>query len=820
MYPFKQIEQKWQKIWEEKGFFPKRSCDIPKAYILEMFPYPSGRLHMGHVRNYAIGDAIARFKNTLGYNVIHPMGWDAFGLPAENAAIQHNASPKTWTYENIETMKKDFKSLGFAFDWNLEITTCSPDYYGYEQKIFLDFYQKGLVYRKESWVNWDPIEQTVLANEQVINGRGWRSNSLVEKRKLNQWSVKITAYAQELLQDLSKLQGWPDKVLKMQEKWIGYSEGCAIHFNLFGQTLTVYTTRPETLFGASFIGIAVTHPLAECLSQKDEALAVFIQTCQQTATTEEALSTAEKLGYNTGLYVEHPFDPNTHLPIYVANFVLMDYGTGAIFACPAHDERDYDFAQKYHLPIKVVINDQGLLVNSSFLNGLGVVEAKEKVINELEKKGQGERRIQYRLRDWCISRQRYWGCPIPIIYCEKCGIVSEQQLPVLLPDDVVFGQGNPLASHPTWKHVNCPLCGGEAERDTDTLDTFFDSSWYFLRFCNPFAHHPTDKEACEKWLPVDWYIGGIEHAVLHLLYARFFTKALRDCGYLSINEPFQHLLTQGMVCHQTFQDQKGKWLFPSEVMKNSKGDCIAVEWGYPVTVGRSEKMSKSKKNLIDLQEILDSYGADVTRLFILSDTPCDKDFDWNDEGLDGSWRYLNRLWRLGHDVKNFTGPVDEKADLKLRKQTHRLLKRIQETYLQNSFNRTIAFVRELTNILEDYLKNYKGGTLKETFDVIVQTLFPITPHLCSELWDILGHPLPLSATSWPEFDPKLAEQETVVIAVQVNGKSRGQFETTKGTEKQALEQQAFSLPNVVKDVRSKTIKKVIVVPDRIVSIVC
>ncbi|MBI1954077.1 MAG: leucine--tRNA ligase [Proteobacteria bacterium] len=818
MYPFKQVEQKWQKIWEEKGFFPKRSYDSPKAYILEMFPYPSGRLHMGHVRNYAIGDAIARFKNALGYNVLHPMGWDAFGLPAENAAIQHNASPKTWTYENIEAMKKDCKSLGFAFDWDLEITTCSPDYYGYEQKIFLDFYQKGLVYRKESWVNWDPIEQTVLANEQVINGRGWRSNALVEKRKLNQWSVKITAYGQELLQDLSKLQGWPDKVLKMQEKWIGYSEGCTIHFNLAGQTLTVYTTRPETLFGASFIGIAATHPLAECLSQKDEALAAFIRTCQQTPTTEEALSTAEKLGYNTGLYVEHPFDPNTHLPIYVANFVLMDYGTGAIFACPAHDERDYDFAQKYHLPIKAVINDQGLLINSSFLNGLKVAEAKAKVINELEKKGQGEKRIQYRLRDWCVSRQRYWGCPIPIIHCEKCGIVPEQKLPVLLPDDVVFGQGNPLASHPTWKHVNCPLCGGEAERDTDTLDTFFESSWYFLRFCNPFAHHPTDKEACKKWLPVDWYIGGIEHAVLHLLYARFFTKALRDCGYLELDEPFQHLLTQGMVCHQTFQDQKGKWLFPSEVMKNSKGDYVTVEGGYPVIAGRSEKMSKSKKNLIDPQTILDVYGADVARLFVLSDTPCDKDFDWNDEGLDGAWRYLNRLWRLGHDVKNFTGPVDE--DLKLRKQTHQLLKRIQEAYLQNGFNRVIAFVRELTNILEDHLKNSKGGTLKETFDVIVQTLSPITPHLCCELWDILGHPLPLSATSWPEFDPKLAEQETVVIAVQVNGKLRGQFETTKGTEKQALEQQAFSLNNVVKDIGSKTIKKVIVVPDRIVNIVC
>ncbi|MBX9804608.1 MAG: leucine--tRNA ligase [Alphaproteobacteria bacterium] len=844
-YPFKEFEHKWQKAWgDAKAFEVKEDSSKPKSYILEMFPYPSGRVHMGHVRNYAIGDAIARYKRAQGYAVLHPMGWDAFGLPAENAAAEHQIDPAVWTVDNIKTMKEQLQSLGFAFDWTREVTTCQPDYYAHEQKIFLDFWRQGLAYRKEIWVNWDPIEGSVLANEQVINGRGWRSGALVEKRKLTQWSLQITRYAQELLSDLAKLEeGWPDKVIRMQENWIGRSEGAFVQFALVGrdnEAVDVFTTRPETLFGAAFCAISPAHPVAEALMKTNPALAEFVTMCQRTPTTEEALSTEEMQGFDTGLSVHHPFIEGHTLPVYIANFVLMDYGTGAVFGCPAHDERDFEFATKYKLPITIVVQPQeealtsplsaaytgpGTLIKSDFLDGLSVEAARVRAIEEIEHRKMGERRITYRLRDWCISRQRYWGCPIPVIYCDDCGPlpVPDKDLPVTLPKDVVFGQGgNPLANHPTWKHVNCPHCNKAATRETDTFDTFVESSWYFLRYCNPKSPAPVDKAACQKWMPVDWYIGGVEHAVLHLLYARFFTKALRDCGYVHVDEPFKNLLTQGMVCHQTFQGADGHWLLPQEVEKNTKGQYVTVKDGSPVTVGRSEKMSKSKKNVVDPQSIIDTYGTDSARLFVLSDTPPERDFDWSEEGLEGAWRYINRVWRLGlqtielADRKGETEPT-----LVLRKATHQSIRKFQQAYERNAFNKAIAFLRELTNTLEKAIENtaISREALIEGFEVVVQGLSPIVPHLTSELWSKLGHQVSLVDAPWPLADPTLAMIEEVTIAVQVNGKMRGSFQAAVDAEKSALEEEAQALPGVVRDIAGRPTKRIITIPNRIVNIV-
>lgn len=843
-YPFRDVEPKWQQYWEDHQSYVTPNdlgSQRPKSYVLEMFPYPSGKLHMGHVRNYAIGDAITRFMRLKGYDVLHPMGWDAFGLPAENAAISSKVNPEAWTLENIEEMKKQFYFLGLSFDWTRELATCLPNYYGPEQKIFLEFFKKGLAYRKESWVNWDPVDQCVLANEQVINGRGWRSDAIVEKRKLLQWSLKITDYAQELLDDLKTLEGWPEKVLKMQENWIGRSQGALIHFQIEGHKdhLPVYTTRPETLYGASFCAIAPTHPIAEELAKVHPDVAAFIEECQRTPTTEEALSTVVKKGIETPLKVKHPFKAGHMLPLYVANFVLMEYGTGAIFACPAHDERDYDFAKTYKLPILPVIRPAGdaslpedeaytgpgQLMNSDFLDGMDVDAARKAAISRLVQLKIGQEQITYRLRDWCVSRQRYWGCPIPIIHCPSCGPVPvpEADLPVVLPKDVTFDlQGNPLDAHPTWKHVSCPTCHQAAVRETDTLDTFMESSWYYLRFCDPQAKAPLDKEKIKKWGPVDWYIGGIEHAVLHLLYARFFTKALRDCGYLDISEPFKNLLTQGMVCHLSFKDQQGQWLTPQEVRRNADGSYVLIADGQPVQVGRAEKMSKSKKNVVDPKDMVDTYGVDSVRLFVMSDTPPEKDFDWSEEGIEGAWRYLNRLWRILDSVdehKNRAGDLD--VSLKLRRLSHQAMEKITLAYEKNGFNKAIAFARELTRDIEEALANpqVSGEALKEGAEFLVLGLSPIIPHITSEMWGRYRPGSLIIDADWPAVDPDLVQKDQIMIMVQVNGKLRGNIMIAPGTDDAIVIEQALTLATVQRDIAGKTLRRQIVVPDRIVNFV-
>ncbi|HUA55441.1 MAG TPA: leucine--tRNA ligase, partial [Candidatus Sulfotelmatobacter sp.] len=691
-YNFKETEATWQRLWEERASFAAREDPArPKYYVLEMFPYPSGRIHMGHVRNYTLGDVAARFRRARGFNVLHPMGWDAFGLPAENAARDNRRHPAEWTRANIADMRAQLRTMGLSYDWSRELATCEPAYYKHEQKMFLDFLAKGFAYRRESWVNWDPVDQTVLANEQVIDGRGWRTGAPVERRLLPQWFLKITHYAEDLLDALAGLEGrWPDKVRLMQDRWIGRSEGLRVWFPIEGRDagapdsrLEVFTTRADTLYGASFCAIAPNHPLAVERAKSDPVLARFLEACQKTGTSEAALETAEKLGYDSGIRVRHPLDPSWTLPVYVANFVLMEYGTGAIFGCPAHDQRDLDFARKYGLPVRVVVaprghdgafavddvayTEDGVLVNSGFLDGLDIAAAKRAVADRLEPQGLAKRAVVWRLRDWGVSRQRYWGCPIPIIRCAGCGDVPvpEDQLPVVLPEDVSFDKpGNALDHHPTWKHVACPRCGGSAERETDTFDTFFESSWYFVRFCSPHAADVAfTRAAADYWMPVDQYIGGVEHAVLHLLYSRFFMRALTDCGYLAIKEPFAGLLTQGMVCHETYRDAGGEWLFPEEVKKNPDGALVHVKTGAPVTVGRSEKMSKSRKNVVDPAAIIDSYGADTARLFMLSDSPPERDLDWTEAGVDGAFRFLNRLWRMATEPHLSFEPAEARPNV-------------------------------------------------------------------------------------------------------------------------------------------------------------
>jgi leucyl-tRNA synthetase len=735
-YNAKELEAKWQSAWTDAdAFATPRPGGAKKYYVLEMFPYPSGHIHVGHVRVYTLGDVIARFKRAQGYAVLHPMGWDAFGLPAENAAIENKVHPAKWTYENIDHMRGQLKSMGLSIDWTREVTTCDPDYYRHEQKMFLDFLSAGLAYRRESWVNWDPVDQTVLANEQVIDGKGWRSGAEVEKRKLNQWFLKITAFADSLLEELAQLDGWPERVRTMQENWIGRSEGARIAFALDGApdgaggTLDVFTTRPDTLFGAAFVAISPNHPLAETLAADDGDLQDFIAECNRLGTSEEAIETAEKKGYCTGVTARHPFQEGETLPLYVANFVLMDYGTGAIFGCPAHDQRDLEFARKYDLPVRpVVIPDgadaagfeigeeayigEGLHANSGFLDGLNVIDGKREATRRLAGLGQGEAQVTYRLRDWGVSRQRYWGCPIPIIYCTDCGPVPvpEADLPVTLPEDADFDSpGNPLARHPTWKHAACPSCGKDAERETDTFDTFFESSWYFARYCSPHASEPFSKEEASYWLPVDQYVGGIEHAVLHLLYSRFFTRAMKACGYLDIEEPFAGLLTQGMVCHETYRDTEGRWLFPEETRRESGGKIVKCDDSSPVTVGRSEKMSKSHKNVVDPETIIAAYGADTMRLFIVSDSPPERDLDWTESGVDGAWRYLNRLWRMiteadiapvGGEMP--AGAAAERAEghvLDARRAIHKAIQDTTDDLDRLHFNRAVARIRELSNLV-------------------------------------------------------------------------------------------------------------------------
>jgi leucyl-tRNA synthetase len=854
-YNIRETEAKWQAIWADRACFAAREDSArPKYYVLEMFPYPSGRIHMGHVRNYTLGDVIARYKRATAFNVLHPMGWDGFGLPAENAAMEKKIHPATWTYENIAAMRAQLKSMGLSIDWGRELATCDPAYYHQQQAMFVDLFAAGLVYRKEASVNWDPVDQTVLANEQVIDGRGWRTNAIVERRKLAQWFFKITAYSDELLDGLATLERWPAKVRLMQENWIGRSEGARALFALAGRSdrLEIFTTRPDTLFGASFVAIAPDHPLALELAPSDPALAAFIEECRHTATTAEAIETAEKKGYRTRLEAIHPFDPSWRLPLYVANFVLMEYGTGAIFGCPAHDQRDLDFARRYGLPVTPVVCppgadsktfaigdtaylDDGHIINSRFLDGLDVAAAKRAATERLAGLGLGEKTVHYRLRDWLVSRQRYWGCPIPMVHCDACGVVPvpKDALPVLLPDDVSFDKpGNPLEHHPTWKHVPCPKCGKPARRETDTLDTFVDSSWYFARFCSPLSERPFERAAVDYWMPVDQYIGGVEHAILHLLYSRFFMRALRKVGLLGLDEPFAGLFTQGMVCHETYRDAANNWLQPDEVKKGSDGQLVSVSDGAPVTVGRSEKMSKSKKNVIDPNRIIETYGADTARWFMLSDSPPDRDLEWTEAGVEGAWKFSQRLWRLVSEQLAVLAPAGspppnsfgEPAQA-LRRSTHKTIAGVTDDIERFHFNKAVARLYEFVNALTDFVAapvpadSGAGWALRESFETLTRLIGPMMPHLAEELWQLLGHKALVAETPWPAADATLTIDQSVTVAVQVNGKLRATIELPRDAAEAAAEAAALSEDAVQRALAGKPVRKVIVVPNRIVNVV-
>jgi leucyl-tRNA synthetase len=818
----------WQKVWDDRRTFAaSNTSDKPHAYVLEMFPYPSGRIHMGHVRNYTMGDVLARYKRMTGHEVLHPMGWDAFGMPAENAAMEKGVAPGGWTRQNIATMKAQLKRLGFALDWTRELATCEPDYYGHEQALFLDLYAAGLVYRKESAVNWDPVDMTVLANEQVIDGRGWRSGALVEKRKLSQWFLKITQFADELLEGLEGLDHWPDKVKLMQENWIGKSQGLTFRFALENSAdeIEVFSTRPDTIFGASFVAVAADHPIAQRHAADNVEALRFIELCKRGGTTAAELETQEKLGYDTGLKAVHPLDASIELPVYIANFVLMDYGSGAVMGVPAHDQRDLDFARKYGLEVRRVVAEgeqtdavfegdeaytgPGALVNSEFLNGMPVEEAKRAIIARAEAEGWGKGSTVYRLRDWGVSRQRYWGTPIPIVHCETCGPVAvpKDQLPVTLPEDVTFDvPGNPLDRHPTWKAVDCPSCGQPARRETDTLDTFVDSSWYFIRFASQPDDKPFDKATAEKWLPVGQYIGGVEHAILHLLYARFWTRALKHIGMLDIDEPFAGLFTQGMVTHETYRSSDGRWLGPAEV-----DNGIEIASGQPVTVGRVEKMSKSKKNTVDPEPIVDQYGADAVRWFMLSDSPPERDLPWSEAGIEGSWRFVQRLWRL------FDGLTDaDGADKAIDRKLHQTIAGVAEDIEALSFNKAVAKLYELVATIE---KAAPSASRTNAVRMLMRLVAPMVPHVAEEAWAAAGHDGLVADAAWPEVDPALLVEDEVTIAIQVNGKLRDTLTLPKGTDRAKTEAAALANDKVVRLLDGKTPKKVIVVPDRLVNLV-
>ncbi|CAN7694183.1 leucine--tRNA ligase [Bosea sp. LjRoot237] len=868
-YNPKEAEPKWRKVWDERKLFETRNDDPrPSYYVLEMFPYPSGRIHMGHVRNYAMGDVVARYKRAKGFAVLHPMGWDAFGLPAENAAKANKVHPRDWTYANIATMRGQLQSMGLSLDWSRELATCDASYYQHQQKLFLDFLKAGLVDRKTAKVNWDPVDETVLANEQVIDGRGWRSGAPVEIRELTQWFFKITAFGQELNDALDGLSRWPDKVRLMQKNWIGRSEGLLVRFVLESNSLKqdeveVYTTRPDTLFGAKFIAVAPDHPLAKAAAETNLALQDFIAECKKTGTAQENIDKAEKQGFDTGLRAAHPFDPSWTLPVYVANFVLMEYGTGAIFGCPAHDQRDLDFVNKYELgntpvvcpegvdPASFIITDtayvdDGRMINSRFLDGMTIPEAKEDVARRLEAETLGnrsvaQRKVNFRLRDWGISRQRYWGCPIPIIHCESCGVVPvpEQDLPVKLPDDVSFDKpGNPLDHHPSWKHVACPQCGKPARRETDTMDTFVDSSWYFARFTDPWrTDSPTDRKAVDRFLPIDQYIGGVEHAILHLLYSRFFTRAMKATGHAGLDEPFDGMFTQGMVVHETYRAEDGSWIEPGNVRIEATGNerrGFDVETGVPIEIGPIEKMSKSKKNVVDPDDIIASYGADTARWFMLSDSPPDRDVIWSDEGVQGAARFVQRLWRLVAEIGERVGskpalPASfSEPALALRKASHRALHAVGADIERLGFNRCVAHIYTLTNAIGKALDAAAESadipadiafSLHESAMIATQLVAPMMPHLAEECWQALGLPGLAGEAAWPKAETDLLQDDSKILPVQVNGKKRAEVTVPADADTVAVEAIVRASEAVARALENRPIRKVIVVPGRIVNVV-
>ncbi|MEP7452466.1 leucine--tRNA ligase [Phyllobacterium sp. SB3] len=864
-------EKHWQKVWDDAKLF-ETSNDDPRDpyYVLEMFPYPSGRIHMGHVRNYAMGDVVARYKRAKGFNVLHPMGWDAFGMPAENAAMQNKVHPKEWTYQNIDSMRKQLKSMGLSLDWSREFATCDVEYYHRQQMLFLDFVEKGLVTRKSSKVNWDPEDMTVLANEQVIDGRGWRSGALVEQRELTQWFFKITDFNEELLGALDGLDQWPDKVRLMQRNWIGKSEGMLIRWALDEKSATpeaseieVYTTRPDTLFGASFIAIAADHPLAKKAAESNPALSEFNEECRRAGTSVAALETAEKKGFDTGLRVTHPLDASWTLPVYVANFVLMDYGTGAIFGCPSGDQRDLDFANKYGLPVVPVVMpeggdaatfqitetayvDDGVMINSRYLDGLTPAAAFDEVAKKLETqtiggRPQGERKVNFRLRDWGISRQRYWGCPIPMIHCDDCGVVPvpKADLPVKLPDDVEFDRpGNPLDRHPTWRNVNCPNCGKAARRETDTMDTFVDSSWYFVRFTAPWENEPTNPKIANHWLPVDQYIGGIEHAILHLLYSRFFTRAMKVAGHLDISEPFKGLFTQGMVVHETYRLGTGansNWVTPAEVRleeADGKRRAVLIATGEEVEIGSIEKMSKSKKNVVDPDDIIASYGADTARWFMLSDSPPERDVIWTEAGAEGAHRFVQRVWRLISEAAEGLRGVKPVAAangdaLQISKAAHRTVKLVGEDLEKLGFNKAVARLYELVNLLAGPLQKIAVGeadavligACRQATEMLLSMIAPMMPHLAEQCWKELDGEDLIAHRPWPEFDPALIIENDVTMPVQINGKKRGDLTIARDADQLTVEKAVLTLDFVQAALNGNSPKKVIIVPQRIINVV-
>ncbi len=848
----KVIEKKWQKKWNEsKSFIAKKDLSKEKFYILEMFPYPSGKIHMGHVRNYTLGDVIARYKRGQGCNVLHPMGWDAFGMPAENAAIQNKVHPAEWTYQNIETMRSQLKLMGLSIDWTREFATCDKDYYHHQQKLFKTLYKNNIVYKKKSFVNWDPVDNTVLANEQVIDGKGWRSGAEVEQKELSQWFFKIKSYAEKLLTDLEGLKNWPDKVKLMQKNWIGKSEGCHLNFNLYDSNkkqidkkLKIFTTRPDTIFGASFCAISPMHPIAKRMSETNKAVKDFINIQSSSAVNEEAIAKAEKEGIKLDLYVQHPFKNEIFLPVYIANFILMDYGTGAIYGVPAHDQRDFEFAKKYNLEIiRVIENNQkpneelneayagdGKLINSEFLNGLSVEEAKKQVIANLEQLKIGKKEINYRLRDWGISRQRYWGCPIPIIYREdgEVIVVPDNELPVTLPDDINFDEpGNPLERHPTWKYTTCSETGLKAIRETDTLDTFVDSSWYFMKYCSEDIQMTKfEDQDLDYWMSVDQYVGGVEHAILHLLYSRFFSKALSDSGIGNISEPFTGLFTQGMVCHETYKTEKDQWVFPEDVIEKNNL-FYHSETNEKLIQGPSESMSKSKKNVVDPESIINTYGADTARWFMLSDSPPGRDINWSEAGIKGAWKFINKVWTLINDNKFIfeqeleVSKEETKKILDLQKITHRSLRDVTQSIDLFQMNVAVAKIYEMTNFLSSFNpeSDNEKFVFRDSLKILIRIFEPMIPHLAEECWAVIGEKELISGQNWPKYEEKYIQDDIVQVVIQINGKKRAVIEVEKDSSQDLVIEKLKNTENIQIPSDFSLAKKIIFVKNKILNIV-